>query len=170
MQTTNSFQGGTWLLLVTKQKYPSFKHQKSTLLLLQKETPALPTAEMHQRVPTSPSALSAPNPTLSHTGRSEFKHHLTYMPEKISPSSTLSTMKPQPLSLFLPTVRKSSDRRVTTINTGIGGNAQKKPAPRSTSSFRRSVEHAMGDNWTAPTTNSVSIKQWCYISNRKVEH
>ncbi|PNF18429.1 hypothetical protein B7P43_G09014 [Cryptotermes secundus] len=112
---------------------------------------------MHQRVPTSSSTVSAPNPIVSHTGRSEFKHHLTYMPEKISPSSISSTMKPRPPSLFLPTVRKSTDSLVTTSNTGIGGNTRKRPAPRSTSSFRRSVEHAMGDNWIAPTTNSVSV-------------
>lgn len=123
----------------------------------QKETPALPTAEMHQRVPTSSSAVSAPNQTVSHTGRSEFKHRLTYITEKISPTSVSPTMKPRPPSLFLPTVRKSPDSQVTILDAGIGGSAQKKQVPRSTSSFRRSVELAMGDNWIVPTTNSVSV-------------
>jgi hypothetical protein len=68
-------------------------------------------------------------------------------------------MKSQTPSLFLPTVRKSLDSQVTTINTGMGGNAQKKSAQQSTSSFRRSVGLAMGDNWAVPTSDSVSNKQ-----------
>jgi hypothetical protein len=35
-----------------------------------------------QQVPTSPAVVSAPNPSVSHTGRSEFKHHLTHVSEK----------------------------------------------------------------------------------------
>jgi hypothetical protein len=163
MHVTNTVPRSDLASPVSELKYPSFKYQKSTLLVLQKEVPAVPTAEMHQQVPTSSAAVSAPNSTVSHTGRSEFKHRLTHMSEKILPFSISATMKPRPPSLFLPTVRKPLSSQVTTFNTGIGGTTQKKPGLRSTSSFRRSVELATGDNWIVPTSNSVSNKQLYYI-------
>jgi hypothetical protein len=118
--------------------------------------------------------LAASKETVSHTGRNEFKRRLASMTENLSPLSTSVTMKPQPWSSFVPTVRELLDSQITTANSGKGGNTQKTKVlrdsvPRSTSSFRRSVELSAG-NWKLPTTSSVSRKLLYHNSKRKTEH
>jgi hypothetical protein len=116
---------------------------------------------MQQQVLTSTSTASAPHSAISYTSRNEFKHRLASKRENLSPSSTSAATKPQPQSAPVPTVKEFLDSQVPTLDTGKRGNSQtmktlKDSTPRSTSSFRRSVELTKGDNLVVPAPNYVS--------------
>jgi hypothetical protein len=141
-------------------RIPPSNYEQAFLCVLQKQTSVAPTTEIYRKVPASILTLSASTSTVSHTERRNFKHRLVSTTEDL-PSSIPVTTKPRPQSAFV-------YGQTTALDSRKGGNTQKikDSVPRSTSSFRRSVALAAGDNWIVPTTASVSSKLY-YISKIK---
>lgn len=139
-------QEGTLFLHVS----PPTTINKPFFFVLQKQTSVAATTETNQQVPASVLALPASASAVSRADRRHFKQQLVSMTEDI-PSSRPVITKPQPQSSFV-------HSQITTLDTGKGGSTQKvkDSVPRSTSSFRRSVAPAAGDNWIVSSTTSVS--------------